>query len=603
MQQDSSVVQPEAPGIPAAVRGDRWRGLGRRIGRPRTHLNGPSHKCVRSGIALLALGPATIIMGATLPTLTRYLSRDSSGLSSAFGRLYAANTFGAIIGTIVAGFILIELLGLSGALRVGATCSAIAGLVALLLDRARGPAADPGLRPTTTAPVSEAPVALGHGPRTRLRLALAVAFVSGLTSLGYQVLWTRLLASGTGNSTYVFTMILAIFLIGLALGAAVFTIFRTRIHTINLLAIGQIAIGMLVLAGMATVISRGTPGVLDVTQHFRALFNRSVLPVALVVLPATFLMGLTFPAASALIVDPEGHVGANTGLLLSANTLGAITGTFLVPFALIPLVGSPVALGLIALVNVGTGIALALMGRIEVPFARGLTAATGTVTAIVLILALTLGGTFVDPNVSWIHPQHGTIAMSLEDEIASVQAGTVGGHQQLWVTGTSMTLKTVDVKLMPILPLILRPNSKTDLTIAFGMGSAYRAALNAGLKATAVDLVPSVPRTFGVFYPDAPQGLSNPNGRIFIPDGRNYVELTDQHYDNVVVDPSPPIFTAGVSVISSREFYTAAKARLNPGGVMMQWIPYGSTLDEFKAHVRTFRDVFPHVIVAFGSGG
>jgi spermidine synthase len=721
MQQDSSVVQPEAPGIPAAVRGDRWRGLGGRIERARRRLDAPEGKggtstrglpiwlimaifvlsgaagliyevvwsrqlvlvfgnttqavstiltgffggmaigsafggrladrvrrplrlygilelllvvlvlltpltflvlheayrgvfdalvaaphllaLVRFGLSLLALGPATILMGATLPTLTRYLSRDSSGLSSAFGRLYAANTFGAIIGTIVAGFILIELLGLSGALRVGATCSAIAGLVALLLDRARGPAADPGLRPTTTAPVSEAPVALGHGPRTRLRLALAVAFVSGLTSLGYQVLWTRLLASGTGNSTYVFTLILAIFLIGLALGAAVFAIFRTRIHTINLLALGQIAIGMLVLEGMAIVISRGTPGLLELTPQVDALYHRFALPVILVVLPATFLMGLTFPAASALIADPEGHVGANTGLLLSANTLGAITGTFLVPFVVIPLVGSPVALGLIALVNVGTGIALALGGRIEEPFARAITAATGAVTTIVLILALTLGGTFVDPNVTWIRSQHGTIAMSLEDEIASVQAGTALGQPQLWVTGTSMTLKTVDVKLMPILPLILRPNSKTDLTIAFGMGSAYRAALIAGLTATAVELVPSVPRTFGVFYSDAPQVLSNPNGHVVIADGRNFVELTDQHYDIVVVDPPPPIYSAGVSVISTREFYAAAKARLNTDGVMMQWIPFGPTLDEFKSHVRTFHDVFPHVIVAFGLGG
>src|SRR5258708_35414882 len=492
MQQDSSVVQPEAPGIPAAVRGDRWRGLGGRVERALRRLDGPERKggastrglpiwlimaifvlsgaagliyevvwsrqlvlglgnttqavstiltgffggmaigsafggrladrvrrplrlygilelllvvlvlltpltflllheayrgvfdalvtaphllaLVRFGLALLALGPATILMGATLPTLTRYLSRDSSGLSSAFGRLYAANTFGAIIATIVAGFIPPQLPGLSGALRVGATCSAIAGIVALLLDRARGSAVDLGPSQTRTAPAPRVPVALDLSPR--LRLALVVGFVSGLTSLGYQVLWTRLLASGTGNSTYVFTMILAIFLIGLALGAAVFTIFRTRIHTINLLAIGQIAIGMLVLAGMATVISRGTPGVLDVTQHFRALFNRSVLPVALVVLPATFLMGLTFPAASALIVDPEGHVGANTGLLLSANTLGAITGTFLVPFVVIPLVGSPVALGLIALGNGGTGIALALAGRIGVPTAPALTAET-----------------------------------------------------------------------------------------------------------------------------------------------------------------------------------------------------------------------------------
>src|SRR5260370_3742525 len=306
MQQDSSVVQPEAAGIRAAVRGDRWRGLGGRVERALRRLDGPERKggastrglpiwlimaifvlwgaagliyevvwsrqlvlvfgnttqavstiltgffggmaigsafggrladrvrrplrlygmlelllvvlvlltpltflvlheayrglfgalvaaphllaLVRFGLALLALGPATILMGATLPTLTRYLSRDSSGLSSAFGRLYAANTFGAIIGTILAGFIIIELLGLSRALPVGASFSAISTTVALLLDRARGPAADPGLRPTPTAPVSAASVSLGHGPRTRRRLALALAFGSGLTSLSYHVL-------------------------------------------------------------------------------------------------------------------------------------------------------------------------------------------------------------------------------------------------------------------------------------------------------------------------------------------------------------------------------------------------------------------------------
>ena len=100
---------------------------------------------------------------------------------------------------------------------------------------------------------------------------------------------------------------------------------------------------------------------------------------------------------------------------------------------------------------------------------------------------------------------------------------------------------------------------------------------------------------FGDFYPDAAPVLANPNGQVIIADGRNHVELTDRTYDIVVVDPPPPIESSGVSVISSLEFYQAAQARLNPGGVMMQWVPYGQTLDEFKAHVRTFEDVFPNV--------
>ena len=261
---------------------------------------------IRFGLSLLALGPATILMGATLPTLTRHLSRDPANLSSSFGRLYAANTLGAIVGTIAAGFVLIELLGLTGTLLVGATCSAIAGLSALLLDLRRGPTESAA--PLDPADVRIAPSSrvVSAGPRPRVRLALIVAYVSGLTSLGYQVLWTRLLASGTGDSTYVFTTILTIFLIGLALGAVVFNVFRTRIKTINLLALGQVVIALLVLLGMAAAIGRGVTGVLNLTTNFSSLFTDFALPVAVVVLPATFVMGLTFPAASRPDRRPRG---------------------------------------------------------------------------------------------------------------------------------------------------------------------------------------------------------------------------------------------------------------------------------------------------------
>ncbi len=560
---------------------------------------------IRFGLSLLALGPATILMGATLPTLTRHLSRDPANLSSSFGRLYAANTVGAIIGTVAAGFVLIELLGLTGTLLVGAACSAIAGLSALILDRSARQA--PGMADERTVSARSQPEVPAAAPPPRFRLALAIAFVSGLTSLGYQVLWTRLLASGTGDSTYVFTTILAIFLTGLALGALVFNVYRARIRTINLLALGQVVIAVLVSVGMIGVIGRGAgsgagSGILPLTTNFAGLFTNFAIPAALVVLPATFIMGLTFPAASALIADPNGHVGSNAGLLLSANTLGAISGTFLVPFVVIPLVGSPVALGLIALVNAGMAIWLAFGVGIPERFPRLTTGGAGIVTAVILVLTMAGGGSFIDPTVARIRATNGTLWRSAEDDIASVQAASISGYPELFVTGTSVTLLTVDTKLMPVLPLILRPNSSTDLTVAFGMGSAWRAALNAGLAATGVELVPSVPAMFGFFYPDAPEFLANPKGTIVIADGRNHVELTNQTYDIIVVDPPPPIETAGVSVISSLEFYQAARARLNPGGVMMQWIPFGQTLDEFKAHLRTYGSVFRHLIIAFGPG-
>ena len=150
-------------------------------------------------LAVLALGPATILMGATFPALVRHFS-STAALSQAFGRLYSANTIGAVIGTLSAGLVLIELFGLSGALAIGATCSLIAGLTAIWLSRGRAePAAGEPAAGEAPEPARQA-LASSVTERTRIPwLPLAIAFISGLTSLGYQVTWTRLLASGTGG--------------------------------------------------------------------------------------------------------------------------------------------------------------------------------------------------------------------------------------------------------------------------------------------------------------------------------------------------------------------------------------------------------------------
>jgi spermidine synthase len=357
---------------------------------------------------------------------------------------------------------------------------------------------------------------------------------------------------------------------------------------------------LLALAGLVLVIGHLPP-----VDPIAALAGVATLrqSVVLVVLPATIVMGLAFPAASALLDDRAGRVGANAGKLLAANTLGAIAGTFLVPFAVIPAIGSPGAVAALALVNAATGITLAVARLRDQPRARmGLTV-VGVVAAAAVVVGLLRPGAIVDPTFTRVQAAGGQINAAAEDEIAAVQAGRIGDAQHLWVTGTTMTVLTVDARLMPILPLMLRPNSTSALTVAFGMGSSYRTALRAGLDVEGVELVPSVPKMFGQFYPDAAATLADPRGHLVIADGRNHVELTPRTYDIIVTDPPPPIEAAGVSVISSKEYYEAGLRRLKPGGVMMQWMPWGQSVDEFRAHIRTFHAVYPNVLIAFGPGG
>jgi predicted membrane-bound spermidine synthase len=280
------------------------------------------------------------------------------------------------------------------------------------------------------------------------------------------------------------------------------------------------------------------------------------------------------------------------------NTVGAILGSLLIPFVLMPLIGSPNVIVLLALTNVamGVGLALVVTPRRPLPFIGA------AIVTVLIVVSLAVPGAISQPTDARLHAVGGTIFDSTEDEIASVVSGQVRPTPELWVAGTSMTLLTVDAKLMPILPLAARPDAQRALVVAFGMGTAFRASLIAGLQTDVVELVPSVPSMFQFYYPDAEAVLADPMGRVFITDGRNHLELTTDRFDIIVTDPPPPIESSGAAVISSLEYYQAGHDHLTPGGVMMQWVPYGAPESEFKEHIRTFATVYPHVTVIRGAG-
>jgi spermidine synthase len=562
---------------------------------------------VRFALALAAVAPATFLMGMTLPLLTRYLVRTLDEAGARLGELYAANTIGAMAGTLLGGFVLIELLGLHLTSYLAVALNVAAGLGALLLSRRwETDAAASGASGTDAGAAARrgrpARPEVPRAFRPRRRAVLAATFISGFVSLALEVLWTRMLAEGTGSSIYIFTTILAIFLLGIAIGSFLYRRF-SRPEGERLGTLGLCLAGVGVLAQATVVLGSGMVGHVPF-----------VVRTVVVLLPATVLMGYAFPLAGRLATPSAEAAGGSVGLLYAANTGGSILGSFSAAFVLAGTLGTNGSILLLGGLNLLAGAALFAadpLGRARTGAAsprlalgRGRVVAAGMAGLAVLGLV----ASSLDLPVTRTRTQNELLRTGLpvthaEDELATVD--TVGGPpkgRRLLVGGVGMTSLTVDTKLMGYLSKALRPDASDFLVIAFGMGGTYRSGLQLGMRTDAVELSPTVPSRMPVFFPDGERFLNHPKGRVIVSDGRNYVRLSRQTYDLVAVDPAPPIESAGSVVLYTREFLTEGKARLRPGGVFMLWIPYALPMEDFKEHVRTFAGVFGHVRLVLSPG-
>jgi spermidine synthase len=561
---------------------------------------------VRFGLAIAAVAPATFLMGMTLPLLTRYLVRTLDEAGARLGELYAANTIGAMAGTLLGGFVLIELLGLRLTSYLAVVLNVVAGSGALLLSRrwesapdtGEAPAADGGRRSRPEVP---------REFRPRRRVVLAATFVSGFVSLALEVLWTRMLAEGTGSSIYIFTTILAIFLAGIALGSFLYRRY-SRPRGERLGALGLCLAGVGVLAQTTVVLGSGVVGHVPF-----------VVRTVVVLLPATILMGYAFPLAGRLATPSAEAAGGSVGLLYAANTAGSILGSFSAAFILAGTIGTNGSILLLGGLNLLAGAFLlaaepvgrrgparnpASPGSGAAGRGRGRMVAAGFAGLAVLgMVASSLDLPITRTRTENELRRSRRPVTHAEDELATVD--TVGGRprgRRLLVGGVGVTSLTVDTKLMGYLSKALRPDAQDFLVIAFGMGGTYRSGLKLGLRTDAVELSPTVPSRMPIFFPDGEQFLHHPKGRVVISDGRNYVRLSREQYDMVAVDPAPPIESAGSVVLYTREFLTEGKARLRPGGTFMLWMPYALPMDDFKDHVRTFAGVFDHVSLVLSPG-
>jgi spermidine synthase len=535
---------------------------------------------VRLVLTMAVVTPVTFLMGLTLPLLTHHLVDTMRTAGRRMGMLYGANTVGGMAGVLVSGLVLVELVGLSATAAVGVALNLVCGTFAVILGLGR--------------PIHTHGAGAGQPQHEWDRAArrpglhallYSTTFVSGFVALALEVLWVRMLAEGTGGLIYNFVVILALYLLGVALGGAAYRACSgARRDTPLALAIALLGVG----ASAVLTVPLGT-----------LWLGPSHLERTVVMLPATVCMGYAFPLTARLLTLHPGRGGRSIGTLYAWNTVGSILGSLGATFVLVSTLGTNASILAMAAADAAAGLALiATAGRrVRLPRAPAAAVAAGQIGLLTACAVLIGGGSPLLKTATehWLDKHHHPYN-HVEDDLSTADAvGGAPADRRLYVSGTTMTAISIDTKLMAYIPKVIRPNADSFLDICFGMGTTYRSAISLDMHTTAVDLSPSVPDQMPIFYPDAKRYLHSTLGRIITADGHNYVALTSHRYDIISVDPPPPIEAAGAVVLYTHEFYADARRALRPGGLMLEWLYFGVTLTELREHVRTFASVFPHV--------
>ena len=603
-------------------------------------------------VAFLVLLVPTTLMGATLPVLSRALVRDREAAGVNLSALYAANTWGAALGALLAGFLLIRLLGLRGTVYVAAVINAAVAVAAWLMARYRTGAgrrgtatrSRPGIAATHATPNAASRQVAAAGPppasvaardrtdaaarshggtepaggrshgvdsprRRRYREAasprpatLLVTFgAAGATTLAYEVLWSRVLHALLGNSTYAFTTTLVVFLAGIALGGWLVRHAIDRIPPVRLYAGLQAGIAAAALLSLPLLIGvfdlRGLQGFFaaGATPWAAELAVRFGASVAVLLIPTT-LMGATFPLVARLYLSHANRVGAEVGKVYAVGTTGNIAGALLAGFLLVPLAGITRSLALVALLNGLVAVAIVLLaGRPR----RSTRLALGGA-------CLALGTVAVAAPVSFQFPADteapGDVVLFYREGITAttkVYEKPLTGRKHMsvdgiYIGGAGGAEKKEQV--LAHLPKLLLPRFRSELAVGLGSGvvpgeSGRHAELE---RLDVVEIAASVAAGAARFERENHAILDDPRVRLLVTDGMHFLATTVVHYDIIASDAKSRPRSRGNGLFYSREYYRLARDRLTPEGLFIQWVPLHLPRRVYESVLHTFAISFPH---------
>ncbi|MGD9873255.1 MAG: fused MFS/spermidine synthase [Kiritimatiellia bacterium] len=551
-------------------------------------------------VSLLVLLPPTLCMGGTLPVLVKHCTRNAGDAGHRLGVLYSLNTFGAVAGTLLAGLVLLPAWGERLTLLTGVIINVSIFIIAwilsakpvLLSNESNAPSGQP-------APESAAPF-ISPAMTAVLLFALAIA---GFASMGFEIVWSRLVALILGSSVYAFTAMLSVFLTGLAIGSALagsllnhcrprvlwFTLAEIGIAGWILLTMGQYE-SFTTFIGTFNKAAEG---------HFGLVLSAIFLVCAFMVLIPAIFMGSAIPLVMAT-VNGGRRIGHYTGLVYATNTLGGILGSLVAGFALAPLLGIQHTLVLCLTINLIAAALSLLAYRKHVLFTAalvllGVAAIAGWRTPAWDPVKMSTGAFLYGPqenfNANLLFAKDGVSCSVSVEEYPN-------GTRTLRVNGKADASTELDMSnqiMTGLLAMLFKPDAERVLVVGYGSGVSVGAVLHYDVKSVdCAELEKRVIEADPYFNIVNHSPLSDPRLAILVEDGRNIIETARVKYDVIVSEPSNP-WMAGIADLFTRDYYNKCLDGLTPDGVMCQWLQaYKTSLDDFKTICRTFSSVFPH---------
>jgi len=580
---------------------------------------------LKLALAFCALIVPTTLLGGTLPLGVAALARAARDPGAVLARLYGINTLGAVAGTLLAGFALLPVLGVRATLFLAALADLVVGIGALVLSRRLdGPsgAGDEATRvERATRPLPEPPTdpSTGAGPE-RLSpglspgWALALTGTAGFTALGLEILLTRAIVILTGSTVYAFSLILAVFLLGIGLGSHLLSLTGERLRAAPWLPGALLALTA-VLAAATGFLYVELPALRNASiQSWGYGFSTDLLLVAgfaaLLLLPLTILFGALFPLCVRHAGTGTFRLGSRVGLVYAVNTLAGILGSVVVGFFLVPWIGVFATLGLLAGVNGVVGVLAFLAPRRS----TGRLAFAG---ALLLTLAL----------AALLRPEWNPRGLTNDISLASNEDGapvarvlyhhdgvdaTVSvleedGLKKLYVNGTIQASSDVQnlrlYDLLAHLPMLLARGDESVLVIGLGSGvTAGTAAFHGPSRLTCVEISSEVPVAARYFSRENRDVLDRDNLHLVIDDARSHIFASTRKYDVITANAFLPS-NAGTGALYSVEHFRACRDRLEEGGVLCQWVPlFALSPDDLRTVIGSFLAAFPEATLWFHGG-